>query len=94
MLKSRSKRSLSESLIRFKRDHRARAQKATVSKLLDEVEAQLTGSTPGHEAVRTTARQIRDEFDLADTPLEDVADFARLRDRLKDLVLAPDRDDS
>lgn len=61
---------------RFKRDHRARAQKVTVSKLLDEIEAQLTGSTPGHEAVRTAARQIRDEFDLADTPLEDVADFA------------------
>lgn len=62
-----------------------------VSKLLDEIEAQLTGSTPGHEAVRTAAQQIRDEFDLADTPLEDVADFPALRDRLKDLVVAPER---
>ncbi|MEP9394360.1 AAA family ATPase [Gordonia sp. VNK1] len=76
---------------RFKRDHRARAQKATVSKLLDEIEVQLTGSTPGHEAVRTAARQIRDEFNLADTPLQDVEDFPALRDRLKELVVAPER---
>lgn len=43
------------------------------------------------EAVRTAARQIRDEFGLADAPIEDVADFAGLRDRLKDLVVAPER---
>lgn len=76
---------------RFKRDHKARASKHTVARLLDEIESHLKGSSPEEEAVRLASRSIRDDFDLDDSPMSPVPNFRELKERLKALVLAPQR---
>jgi len=76
---------------RFKRDHKTRAQRFTVTKFLDNIVAQLNGTDPGQEAVRAAVRKIKDDFKLDDSPLNDVQNHAALLDRLQELVLAPQR---
>lgn len=77
---------------RFKRDHKTRASKHTVARLLDEIESHLQGGAGAEEeAVRLACRSIREEFALADSPLSNVENFSDLRERLKDLVFAPQR---
>lgn len=75
---------------RFKRDHKARASKHTVSRLLDEIEQHLGGGAgPEEEAVRLACRSIREKFALDDSPMSNVENFRDLRGKLKHLVLAP-----
>lgn len=77
---------------RFKRDHKTRASKHTVSRLLDEIESHLEGGARlEEEAVRLACRTIREDFTLSDSPMSNVQGFGDLRKRLKDLVLAPQR---
>ncbi|MDQ4110523.1 MAG: AAA family ATPase [Actinomycetota bacterium] len=77
---------------RFKRDHKTRASKHTVARLLDEIESHLQGGAgPEEEAVRLACRSIREEFALADSPMSNVENFSDLREQLKELVLAPQR---
>lgn len=80
---------------RFKRDHKARASKHTVSRLLDEIEQHLGGGAgTEEEAVRLACRSIREEFALDDSPMSNVQNFNDLRGKLKELVLAPQRSTS
>jgi hypothetical protein len=76
---------------RFRRDHRTRASKAVVERFLREVERHLVASSVEEEAVRATARKIRDEFNLGLDPLEDVADFSSLKSSLQELIYSPSR---
>jgi predicted ATPase len=77
---------------RFKRDHKTRASKHTVARLLDEIESHLEGGAGREEeAVRLACRSIREEFALEDSPMSNVENFSELRKRLKELVLAPQR---
>lgn len=75
---------------RFKRDHKVRSSKQTVTRLLDEVESHLEGiAGPAEEAVRRASREIRATYLLSDSPLSDVEDFRTLRQDLDRLVLTP-----
>ncbi len=67
---------------RFRRDHRTRAQKVTVERFLQEVEHHLVGSGKEEEDVRRVVREIRDRFNLHESPLDDVDDFSDLKKRL------------
>lgn len=80
---------------RFKRDHKTRASKHTVDRLLNEIESHL-GTSGGNEqeAVRQACRSIRENFSLADSPTSNVDDFRTLRAALNDLVLVPERSTS
>ncbi|WP_460002265.1 hypothetical protein [Microbacterium xylanilyticum] len=71
---------------RFRRDHRTRAQKVTVERFLQEVEHHLVGSGKEEEDVRRVVREIRDRFNLHESPLDDVDDFSDLKKRLGDLI--------
>ncbi|MFD1715217.1 ATP-dependent endonuclease [Amnibacterium flavum] len=76
---------------RFRRDHRTRASKAVVERFLREIERHLTSASLEEESVRAAARKIRDDFNLAVDPLENVEDFPGLKVALKELMLSPAR---
>ncbi|CAN5324013.1 hypothetical protein BH11ACT4_BH11ACT4_17610 [soil metagenome] len=71
---------------RFRRDHRKRVKRNTVSSFLQEIEQHLVGATPQEESIRATIRAIRVDFGLGDAPLEDVDDFDGLKAKLDELI--------
>lgn len=76
---------------RFRRDHRTRAQKHTVTRFLNEVEQHLEGAGQEEELIRHVVRSLRHDFALESEPLSDVQDFTALKSRLKDLIYSPTR---